>query len=73
MIFIYTGGEVLQSPNGIYYNLGYATVILVRPRLCYLSIKGTICQNLGENQGHQYDLNIQVRISMPTSSAQTWF
>lgn len=72
MVSIYTGGDVLTGPNGVYYSIGPVTVIPVLPGTDYLGLKSSICQNLGLDQG-QYDLKIDAKISMPTSSAQTWF
>ena len=72
MVSIYTGSEVLTVPNVVYYILGPVTVIPVMPGTDYVEIKMVICQYLGLDQS-QCDLNIQAKISMPTSLAQTLF
>jgi len=72
MVSVYTGGEVLTGPNGVYYSIGPVSVIPVMPGTDLLVLKSIISQNLGLNQD-RYDLDIQAKISMPTGSGQTWF
>ena len=72
MVSVYTGGEILTGPNGVYYSIGPASVIPVMSGTDLLVLKSIISQNLGLNQ-NRYDLDIQAKISMPTGSGQTWF